>query len=250
MRRVHTAAPLVVALVLSACAAIQGATSTPTPGATSVPGATPAQAASAVPQAEPAPYRPPSKPCDAVPAATRKKHDLTEPDESVYPNPFQDPTTGEWVTIDILICSLWVENPARGPDGRPSHLFLFVYLQVPTAEHTNDPVRLAQALFDDGQENLGSETLVGTTPTVKRVREMDDLGERAYSAVLSNETTTGEATDVVVAFQAANAYVKVSYSGEDQKLNSSDGMHSTPVPARRLRPVAESVARDVLEALG
>jgi hypothetical protein len=155
MHRIRTAAVLVAALALPACGVVQGARPTPAPSASLAPSATPAQPATAAAQAEPAPYHPPSKPCDAVPPATRREHDLTEPDETVYPNTIQDPDTGDEVTIDILTCSLWAENPARGPEGRPNHLFFYVYIQVPTAEQASDPAGLAHTLFDGERENLG-----------------------------------------------------------------------------------------------
>ena len=253
MRRVRTIATLAAATVLSACGATQG----PTPA----PSATPTTA-----EVE-ARYQPPSNPCDAVSAATRRKYRLTQPQDKVFPYTGAETASGDMVMADTIQCTWAVKNPAKGQNGRSNRFTLTLDFQVPTAEdgdlvgtvaraaskHDVTPVHAAQALLDSAQADLEGET-AGVTTTLERSEPVNDLGDRAYSAVLTQKNDFGTSTMVVVAFQAANAHVKVSHSGADLKIDPTlpEGLQlvTTPVPPRRLKPAAQAVARDALEALG
>lgn len=229
MQRVCVIATLIAALALPACSASEGAAPTQSPSPT-------AQAVSL--------YQPPSSVCDAVSADTRKKYKLKNPEDR------------------ITNCSWSVNNPAKGPNGRKNQFTLTLELDVPTAadaagaqaasESEVTPVQMAQVLLDHGQAELEGE-VAGVTSKLKRSEPVNDLGDSAYSAVLVEEGEFGKSTAVVVALQAANAYIKVTYSGSDLKIDPSlpAGLQlvTTPVPPRRLKPAAEGVARDVLESL-
>jgi hypothetical protein len=251
MHRARTIATLVAALALSACSASEGATPTP----------------SASPTAQPETlFQPPSNPCDAVSAATREKHKLTQPEASTFPYTGATTADGDTILVDTIRCTWAVKNPAKGPNGRPNRFTVALDFQVPTAQaadeisamaraaskHEITPAQMAEVLLDSGQAHLEDE-VAGVTTTLKRDEPTNDLGDRAYSAVLAQKGVSGRSTAVVVALQAANAHVKVTSSGADLKIDPSlpEGLQlvTTPVPPRRLKPIAEAVARDALEAL-
>jgi hypothetical protein len=252
MHRVRAAASLVVVFALSACAASPGAQSTP----------------SVRPTAETdVLYQPPSNPCDAVSSATRKKYKLTQPEDSAIPFTGEATDDGVVVFADTVRCAWGVDNPAKGRNGRPNQFSLTLDFQVPTTDDidvvdevarsasTRDvtPAQIAQTLLDGARADL-EDGSTGTTATLKRTEPVNDLGDNAYSAVLTEKGDFGRSTMVVVAFRAANAHVKVTYSGADLQIDPSlpEGLQlvTTPVPPRRLEPVANAVARDALEALG
>jgi hypothetical protein len=251
MRRVRTIATLVAALALPACGATEGTT--------------PASSASPTAQAEPL-YQPPSNPCDAVSADTRMKYKLTQPEASTFPFTGEATASGEVILLDTVRCSWAVDNPAKRQNGRPNQFTVTLDFQVPTAQDADQvsavaqaaskrdvtPRRMAQVLLDSGQADLDGES-AGVTTTLKRSEPINNLGDRAYVAVLAQKDVSGRSTAVVVALQAANAHVKVTSSGADLKIDPSlpEGLQlvTTPVPPRRLKPAAEAIARDALEAL-
>lgn len=250
MRRVRTIATLVTALALPACTATGAAT--------------PAPSANPTAQVEPL-YQPPSDPCDAVSADTRKKYELTQPEAKTFPFTGKV-TASEAILLDTVRCTWAVENPAKGKNGRPNRFTVTLDFQVPTGQHADQvsaiaqaaskrditPAQMARVLLDSGQADLEGE-FAGVTTTLKRSEPITNLGDSAYVAVLAQKNVSGRSTAVVVALQAANAHVKVTYSGADLKIDPSlpNGLQlvTTPVPPRRLKPAAEAIARDALEAL-
>lgn len=241
MHRARMIATLVAVLALSACSASEGAT--PAPSASPS-----AQAATLYPK--------PTYPCAAVPEATRKKFKLTKPQDDTVLSTGQV-TEDAVVTATGVNCSWTVKNPPKGQNGRPNFFSLSLDIVVLTAEEAAPvgatPEQAARALLDTARADLEGE-FAGVTSTLRRSEPIDDLGESAYYAVLAQEDEFGKSTEVVVAFRAANAYVKVAYGGADLRIDPSlpAGLQlvKSAVPPRRLKPVAVAVARDALEALG
>ena len=251
MPRARTIATLVAVLTLSACSAREEATPAPSPSPTA-----PAETL----------FQPPSNPCDTVSAATREQFELTRPKADTFPYTGAETAGGDMILADTIRCSWAVDNPAKGQNGRKNQFSVTLDFQVPTTQDadqisamaraaSNDevtPTQMAQALLDSGQTDLEGES-AGVTTTLKRNEPIDELGDRAYSAVLGQEDVNGKSTAVVVALQAANAHIKVTASGSDLKLDPSlpEGLQlvTTPVPPRRLKPAAQAIAHDALDAL-
>jgi hypothetical protein len=251
MHRARTIATLIAVLALSACSAREEATPAPSPSPTA-----PAEMV----------FQPPSNPCDAVSAATREQYELTRPKADTFPYTGAETAGGDMILADTIRCSWAVDNPGKGPNGRKNQFSVTLDLQVPTTQdadeisamaqaaskHDVTPTQMAQALLDSGQADLEGES-AGVASKLKRNVPINDLGDRAYSAVLAQEDVSGRSTAVVVALQAANAHIKVTVSGSDLKIDPSlpEGLQlvTTPVPPRRLKPAAEAIAHDALDAL-
>jgi hypothetical protein len=212
-------------------------------------------------------YEPPSDPCGAVSAATRKMYELRQPEASTFPYAGTATSSGVPALTDTVRCTWVVDNPGKGPNGRPNQLSVTLDFQVPTAEDVDEgvamanaastgdvtPEQMAQVLFDSAPADLEGES-AGVTTRLKRREPVDGLGDSAYTAVLAQKDQVGRSTVVVVALRAANAHVMVTHSGADLQIDPSlpQGLQlvTTPVPPRRLKPAAEAVARDALEGLG
>jgi hypothetical protein len=229
-----------LALGVAGCGVLRGS------GDDAGPAAAPAQSQPAGPTGR---FSAPADQCAGVKPATAQQYKLRDPSKSSLPGMDSDPTTGTLVDYDILTCSWSVDNPAKGPNGRPNMFDLSVTYSVidPTFPKS---VEVAEGIYALKKEKL--ET--GSKRQVTRNEPQTGLGDEAVYVFATETSTVGEGGAADLIIRSSNAVVSISFSGGDLRLDPSKprGLQlvTSAVTEDRLQPTVMGIAGDVLSLLG
>jgi hypothetical protein len=160
-----------------------------------------------------------------------------------------DPTTGTLVDYNILKCSWSVDNPAKGPNGRPNMFDLTVTYSVIDPAFPKS-VEVATGIYALRKEKLETDP----DRQAKRNEAPAGFGDEAayFYAVETSSLGQGGAADLII--RSSNAYVSISFSGADLRSDPSkprgQQLVTSAVTEEQLQPTVMGIAGEVLSLLG
>jgi hypothetical protein len=194
-------------------------------------------------------FRQPADPCAAIPADKAQQFKLYDPEKRVLPGMDSDPTTGSLVGYDFLTCDWKVDNPAKGPNGKPNWMsFSITYMVIDPAFPAT--LAVAKGIYDHRKDKLTNDP----KKEVKRTETPAGLGDEAIYTYAVETGSVGPSGVVNVLVVSSNACVSISFSAadlhKDPKKKEGFQLYTTPVAEERLRPAVMAVANDAMQLLG
>ncbi|GAA0913505.1 hypothetical protein Vau01_045910 [Virgisporangium aurantiacum] len=194
-------------------------------------------------------FSPPADQCAGVTPATAQKFKLQQPSKNSLPGMDSDPATGTLVDYTVLRCSWSVDNPAKGPNGRPNMFTLSVTYSVIDPAFPKS-VQVATGIYELKKEKLRTDP----ERQVKRSDAPAGLGDEAAYFFAVETSSLGEGGSVDLIIRSSNAYVSISFSGADLRSDPSKprGLQlvTSAVAEDQLQPTVLGIAGEVLSLLG
>jgi hypothetical protein len=193
-------------------------------------------------------YAEPVNPCDAVSPATVQRFKLTKPDKTLLPGVDINPATSMPVDYNFVKCSWSIDNLAHGTNGRPNMFtFSITYVVIDQRLATAEQIAKTLYLFQKDKMKTGGKR------QVKRAETPDGLGAEAYYTFSVDQTSVGEGAGSDLLIRKANAYVSLSLSGADLRLDPSlprgRQLVTTPVTEDRLKPTVLGTVQEAMSLL-
>jgi hypothetical protein len=248
MRRTYAMYGLSCGLALAAvamlgCGLLPGRNRQSSPGSAVPAPSTPAATAPAGRFTEPA------DPCAAVAPATAQRFKMDRPKTVSLPGMDADPNTGKLVSYQNLKCSWSIDNPAKGPDGRPNYIDVTVTYSVidrtfPTA------VDVARGIYELRKEKQAGDA----NRSVQRTDSPTGLGDEASYSFAVTTSSLGQSGDAVLLILSSNATVSISTSGADLLMDRSKPvghqLYTRPLAEGQLQATVLGIAGEVMGLLG